>query len=229
MNLPFWHNLAISVQDLSEMCSVSGNWLCYKGKLPPSKPGPSNMICVCSEDTTRISRTLPIPSIVHFVLTDRDTRFFDWPCYVAIRSAWEKLQPEELIVHILDGIEPATAADWWQAAKQFVTAVVPFARADVPLSLNGVKITHPAFIADFRRIQILHDWGGIYMDTDALSLRNFEDLRHWKAVLGRQGGELRATVGLMMFEKNSNLLRALLDRMKRAYTGAWGVHAGWPG
>jgi hypothetical protein len=65
------------------------------------------------------------------------------------------------------------------------------------------------------------------MDTDALSLCSFDSLRSWKAVLGRQGGqELRATVGLMMFEKNSHFLDTLLERMKRAYTGAWGVHAG---
>lgn len=188
------------------------------------------MVCRCLEEDSELQvsqvTSKAIPNIVHFVLTDRDTRFFDWPCYVAIRSAWEKLKPEQLLVHVLEE-EPHTAADWWQAAKQFVTAVVPFSRKDVPLSLNGVKVTHPAFIADFRRVEILYEWGGIYMDTDALSLRNFDGLRDWKAVLGRQGGvELRATVGLMMFEKRSQLLQTLLQRMKRAYTGAWGVHAG---
>ena len=220
------------MQDLLD-CGATGSWLCYKetSKVTEQKE-PVRTVCMCSEsdgtaEITGIGPTFPIPNIVHFVLTDRDTRFFDWPCYVAIRSAWEKLQPEQLLVHVLDGIEPGTAADWWVAAKQYITAVVPFARADVPLSLNDVKISHPAFIADFRRIQILHDWGGIYMDTDALSLRSFDSLRSWKAVLGRQGGqELRATVGLMMFEKNSPLLDTLLQRMKRAYTGAWGVHAG---
>lgn len=215
------------MQDASNSCAqAQGNWLCYKETPPKS----DSVTCACSEDVQPISRKFPIPNNVHFVLTDRDTRFFDWPCYVAIRSAWEKLQPDKLLVHVLDGIEPNTSADWWHAAKSYITAVVPFPRSDVPLSLNGVKVIHPAFIADFRRIQILYDWGGIYMDTDALSLRSFDDLRGWKAVLGRQGGqELRATVGLMMFEKKSQLLLSLLDRMKRAYTGAWGVHAGSPG
>jgi len=221
------------MQDLLD-CGATGSWLCYKetSKVTEQKEPSVGTVCSCSESDetgaiTRIVPTFPIPNIVHFVLTDRDTRFFDWPCYVAIRSAWEKLQPEELLVHVLDGIEPGTAADWWLAAKQYITAVIPFARTDVPLSLNDVKISHPAFIADFRRIQILRDWGGIYMDTDALSLCSFDSLRSWKAVLGRQGGqELRATVGLMMFEKNSHFLDTLLERMKRAYTGAWGVHAG---
>ncbi|CAK9001841.1 unnamed protein product [Durusdinium trenchii] len=202
-----------------ENCGPSeNNWHCYKN---------NGIVCACELASTFSKGFNPIPNIVHFVLTDRDTRFFDWPCYVAIRSAWEKLRPEKLLVHVLDGIEPNTSAAWWQAAKRFVSDVLPFPRSEVPLSLNGVKITHPAFIADFRRIQILYSWGGIYMDTDALSLQSFDALRHWKAVLGRQGGdELRATVGLMMFEKHSVLLDTLLDRMKRAYTGAWGLHAG---
>ena len=183
--------------------------------------------CTCGSTAPSISWNVPIPNIVHLVLTDRDTRFFDWPCYAAIRSAREKLQPEKLLVHVLDGVEPSTFNDWWQAAKAFITDVVPFPRSAVPNSLNGLRLSHPAFIADFIRIKILHDWGGIYMDTDALSLRGFEELRRWRAVLARQGGEeLRATVGLMMFEKGSPLLPTLLDRMKRAYTGSWGIHAG---
>ncbi|CAE7236264.1 SLC8A2 [Symbiodinium pilosum] len=183
--------------------------------------------CTCGSTAPSISWSVPIPNIVHLVLTDRDTRFFDWPCYAAVRSAREKLQPEKLLVHVLDGVEPSTFNDWWQAAKAFISDVVPFPRSAVPNSLNGLRLSHPAFIADFIRIKILHDWGGIYMDADALSLRGFEELRRWRAVLARQGGEeLRATVGLMMFEKGSPLLPTLLDRMKRAYTGSWGIHAG---
>ena len=193
----------------------------------PSSASAGSVRCSCGSVESSTSWELPIPNVVHFVLTDRNTRFFDWPCYVAIRSAWEKLQPDKLLVHVLDGVEPGTFNDWWQAAKAFVTAVIPFPRSAVPYSLNGIRLSHPAFIADFQRIQILYAWGGIYMDTDALSLRSFEELRRWKAVLARQGGiELRATVGLMMFEKHSPLLLPLLDRMKRAYTGSWGVHAG---
>ena len=192
--------------------------------------GESSIKCECNSvgfGESGASWNLPIPNIVHFVLTDRNTRFFDWPCYAAIRSAWEKLKPDQLLVHVLDGVEPSTFDHWWQAAKAFITAVMPFPRSAVPFSLNGLRLRHPAFIADFRRIQVLYEWGGIYMDTDALSLCSFTELRRWRAVLARQGGtELRATVGLMMFEKRSPLLPPLLERMQRAYTGSWGVHAG---
>ncbi|CAJ1389791.1 unnamed protein product [Effrenium voratum] len=189
----------------------------------------SAISCECAAPTSNrhLAETFRIPNIVHFVLTDRDTRFFDWPCYAALRSAWEQLRPEKLLVHLLDGVEPSTANAWWEAARRFVTGVIPFPRSSVPLALNGVLVTHPAFIADFHRMEVLYQWGGIYMDTDAISLRGFDSLRRWRAVLARQGGrELRATVGLMIFEPRSAFLSAVLERMKRAYSGAWGVHAG---
>lgn len=64
------------------------------------------------------------------------------------------------------------------------------------------------------------------MDTDALSLKNFETLRKWRAVLGRQGGPgLKPAVGLMMFEKHSPFVLELLGRMEREYSGVWAAHA----
>ena len=188
------------------------------------------LACACERNEMNEMKEMKdmkrIPKVVHFVLTDRDTRFFDWPCYVAIRSAWEHLRPDELLVHLLDGVEPQLEASWWRAARRYITRLVPFERSAVPMALNGARLRHPAFIADFQRIQVLYDSGGIYMDTDALSLRDFDTLRSWRGVLARQGGELRATVGLMMFEKGLPFLKQLLERMKSAYTGAWGVHAG---
>eukprot|EP00929_Paragymnodinium_shiwhaense_P033673 TRINITY_DN18450_c0_g1_i12.p1 TRINITY_DN18450_c0_g1~~TRINITY_DN18450_c0_g1_i12.p1 ORF type:complete len:717 (+),score=153.94 TRINITY_DN18450_c0_g1_i12:175-2325(+) len=173
-----------------------------------------------------VQTTPPIPNIVHFVLTDRDTRFFDWTCYAAVKSAWERLRPTELMVHLLDGVEPTTANEWWLAALRYVTRVLPFDRAAVPIEINGVYLRHPAMIGDFYRMQVLYDWGGIYMDTDAMSLRSFDELRWYRAVFARQGGkELRPAVGLMMFEPRSSITARLLGKMKEAYDGVWAVHS----
>jgi hypothetical protein len=40
-----------------------------------------------------------VPRIVHIVLTDRATRFFDWTCYMAVFAANRHLKPKEIKVH----------------------------------------------------------------------------------------------------------------------------------
>ena len=68
--------------------------------------------------------------------------------------------------------------------KPLVT-VVPFSRDDVPRILNGAAVEKPAHVADFRRLQVLMQYGGIYLDTDHIPLRSFDDLRRCGAVVGR--------------------------------------------
>ena len=138
-----------------------------------------------------VSRTaadadFPIPNIVHFVLTDRDARFFDWSCYAAVKAAWFHLRPERILIHVLDGVVPKTHSGWWRrlvdegivdgdvrtpSADGVVTTssrtdrdkpvgvVVSFPRASIPISLNNVLVKHPAYIADFRRLQALYEYG----------------------------------------------------------------------
>ena len=48
--------------------------------------------------------------------------------------------------------------------KPLVT-VVPFSRDDAPRILNGAAVEKPAHVADFRRLQVLMEYGGIYLDT----------------------------------------------------------------
>ena len=68
--------------------------------------------------------------------------------------------------------------------KPLVT-VVPFSRDDVPRILNGAAVEKPSHVADFRRLQVLMQYGGIYLDTDHIPLRSFDDLRRCGAVVGR--------------------------------------------
>ena len=123
-----------------------------------------------------------IPRVVHYVLADRGARFFDWTMYVSVKASLNVLRADEVKLHLLDGAEPW--GDWFAAVRPFVT-LVPFKATH--RELNGVPVEEPAHIADFRRFEVLAEEGGIYMDTDHVPTRSYDELLHHTSVWGRQG------------------------------------------
>ena len=164
-----------------------------------------------------------IPRVVHYVLADRGARFFDWTMYVSVKAALNVLRADEVKIHLLDGAEPW--GGWFAAVRPLVT-LVPFAATH--RELNGVAVEEPAHIADFRRFEVLAEEGGIYMDTDHVPTRSYDDLLHHTSVWGRQGkNELgnQVAIGCILAEPGAKAVRDLLQRMAAAFDGGWDSHS----
>jgi hypothetical protein len=168
-----------------------------------------------------------VPRIVHVVLSDHGTRAFDWTCWVAIKAAQIHLKPTKIMVHILDNVEPWSG--WWTAVKAMPEVeVMPFFAKDIPAKLNGFKVEKPAHLSDFRRFQMLHEYGGVYIDTDHIFLRSPAALLRFKSVWGRQAlNEVghQVAIGAMFTTAKNPLFKALYEQMKKVYDGGWDTHS----
>lgn len=125
---------------------------------------------VSSSDTNRIDR---IPNLVHFVFVAADmgdiqpTSFIQ---YLAIMSAFATQEPQALIVW--STFQPWGI--WWKALAPYVH----LQRIHDPPTMWGNKtIIHPAHVSDAIRLQVLSSVGGVYLDSDVISLRSFAPLR----------------------------------------------------
>jgi hypothetical protein len=181
------------------------------------------------------NKRLRIPNIVHFIWV---SGLFEWTAYLAIESAHQHLKPDQIFVHCLDGIEPD--GPWFARVKRRVV-VRAFKRADFPQTLNGSPLTNPAHVTDFVRLQLLSNEGGIYMDTDIITLKPFDRLREHSAVFGWQapdgdsaeqgeGGEQEEGTpsvcnGLMMSASDNMLFGELYEASLEAYDGSWTAHS----
>ena len=58
------------------------------------------------EESFGATHVYRIPNIVHFVVADKSERFFDWTMYLAVRAAKDRLKPDVIYMHLIDGIEP---------------------------------------------------------------------------------------------------------------------------
>lgn len=67
-----------------------------------------------------------------------------------------------------------------------------------------------AFIADYVRLKVLHEYGGVYLDTDMELIKPFDQFLHHEFVLGYES-EGRVNFGAIVMKKGSFLGKQVLD------------------
>lgn len=160
-----------------------------------------------------------IPNEYHFIFglsADFGEKPFSLIHYLAVLSCYKVNRPSKMTFHY----EYEPKGIWWERAKPYLC----LAQVDTPVSIYGRPLKHYAHRADVLRLQILIDFGGIYLDLDVLCLRPFADLRHFAVVLGKEGN-----VGLcnavVLAKKNSSFLKRWLAFYASFDDGNWNYHS----
>lgn len=120
---------------------------------------------------------LPVPKLVHYIfLGNRDFTFF---YLLSILSSYRILKPGFIFVHT----EKIPNGKWWDHLLELVPNLVIIKTTRVTRIFDKpVKVVQHQ--ADIMRIQLLMEFGGIYMDTDELALKSFDPLRVYPITLG---------------------------------------------
>ena len=112
-------------------------------------------------------------------------------------------------------VKPYTLADLVKGtpAENFVSEEVPYARE------GRYWYSHET---DLIRLLVLYKWGGIYIDTDIITVRRFDDLP--ENVLGLED-EAILNGAVMMFKKDHPFLRRCIEKYAGSYDGtSWGAN-----
>lgn len=173
-----------------------------------------------------------IPNVFHFVFGLRDqTEPFHLMYYLCLVSCIEVNQPDEVHFHYYN--EPY--GPWWERIKSklHLRRIVPekFVK-DYAYDDQQVAAFRYAHLADFARLRILLEEGGIYADIDTLFLRPFP--RHWlnrNFILGRE----KVPAGVLQEGSLCNawiasapgaeFCRLWLDGMTQVFDGSWSNHS----
>jgi len=126
-----------------------------------------------------------IPNLVHLIPPPN----FGFIDYLAVASVAHLIKPECIYMHITIGRWPR--GWWWQAALRHFSNTteeeirIPFVtkESEEIREIFGRNISNPSHKADIIRLNALLDYGGIYLDTDAIVLKSFEHLLHEDTVL----------------------------------------------
>lgn len=128
-----------------------------------------------------------IPKIIHYCWIN--TKDKEYPALVKnCIESWKKYLPDYKII------------EWNQ--NNFDINISPFVK-------EAYETGKYAFVADYIRLYVLYNYGGIYLDTDVKVLKSFDDLLNNKAFICFEGDDAIAssTIGA---EKNNYLIECLL-------------------
>lgn len=121
-----------------------------------------------------------IPKIVHFVYGLRDPEpTLDLIHYVAIKSAHEVLKPDKIMFHY----HHIPVGENFERARHMLTL------RQVPMvtEVFDRPVNHYAHRADVVRLQVLQEYGGIYLDLDLISLKPVDHLLDREFVMAQEG------------------------------------------
>lgn len=179
-----------------------------------------------------MSRPDMIPNVFHFVFGLREqTEPFHLMYYLCLVSCLEVNRPDAVHFHYHN--EPY--GEWWERIKPRLT----LRRIEPEQFVAGYQYADPqvaafryAHLADFARLRILLDEGGIYADIDSLFLRPFP--REWLArqfILGHEKDPVNTKNGGSLCNAwiasaaGSEFCQRWLEGMSEAFDGSWSNHS----
>lgn len=202
-------------------------------------PGFQNRLSPLDESTSviEISETdtdgiKDIPNIVHYVWIVNGAPNFrlDFRAFISIYSSYLYFNPIIIYIHT-----DATPQEWEEALKsgdQFTKASlnlppIQYHLVDVPThTTKGYRLDDVRHRSDFLRVGIVLEFGGIYLDTDVIPIRDILPLRQsgFANVVGNQD-EWRINNGVLMSKKGSAMMSIFNTSQHDAFDGRWTTHS----
>lgn len=109
-----------------------------------------------------------IPKLIHLIyLKQRPLNSYNYKC---INSVIKHMSDYKIIIH--NDIEPNDSE--WEILK--TNKNVSIHKVDRIKKYKDIQINHIQYESDIIRLQILYEFGGVYLDTDIYILKNFDEL-----------------------------------------------------
>ena len=187
----------------------------------------------CSAPRTASIGHACIPNTVHYVLLKKDTKSeptFSFRQWLSLYSSVAILKADIILLHTdyedHEILVAATGGSKWTRKVLTEFPRVKINHIQAPIIANDKVITSTEHKSDFVRMDVLHKFGGIYMDWDVLALQDVTPLRKsgFAAVVGREafGG---INNGVIMAQKKSMLIAMMRCEGPKAFDGSWTAHS----
>jgi hypothetical protein len=141
-----------------------------------------------------------IPKRIFFILfpplDGKGNRIFSLLHYLAIKSAHDCNPTYE--IQLFCKYEPV--GEYWDMIKDSVDIVF----MEPPTEVFGNKIHHVAHQSDVVRLRTLKEYGGIYLDMDTITVKSFDSLLYYPAVMGFEGRRHTGICNAVIFAEPNN-------------------------
>ena len=153
-----------------------------------------------------------IPNICHFVFgfKEQDEEFL-FCYYLAVYSAYIVNKPER--INFFYHHEPH--GKWWDKLKTIPN--LELIHIPIPTHIGKKEIKKTAHKADWVRMNVLFQHGGVYLDIDTICVRPWKELLKEKVVLGTQIPIPGICNAIMMTEPHSEFFKIWLENYEAPF------------
>ena len=171
-------------------------------------------ISSCGNPTSCYGR---IPRIVHLIWY-QPRRTFLFPNAVCVLSIHKFIRPDMII--LWHDVIPN--GKWWNYIRRKINITLIYRQA--PSSIFGRPVDEPAHKADITRLEVLHAYGGIYMDTDMVILRPLKPLLHYTLTLGYATPQNLGN-GFIIAAKEAPFIKLWYSSYETFHDKIWSFHS----
>lgn len=152
---------------------------------------------------------LVVPNIVHFIWFGKEKKM-SFINYVSILSAHKIQKPDKIMLHC----NHLPVGDYWDRIWKEVPITIK--HKEPPEEIHGQKLLHMYHKGDVAKIQILQEYGGIYIDYDVIMVNSFDPLRKYDAVLGKEKPP-KFIAGIIVAKPGATFLKIWHESYKNNY------------
>ena len=146
-------------------------------------------------------------NICHFVFGMKEqTEDFLFCYYIAVYSAYVINNPDILYFYY----HYLPYGKWWDKLKLIPNIILE--KIDIPTHIGSKEIKKTAHKADWVRMNMLYDRGGIYLDIDTICIKAWKHLLKNDVVLGKEIPNNGICNAIMFSKPKSEFFKIWLDK-----------------
>ncbi|CAH1777911.1 unnamed protein product [Owenia fusiformis] len=161
-----------------------------------------------------------VPNIVHFIWfgKNREMTFIQM---VSIMSAHKIQQPDVIMFHY----DFLPSGKYWDELKR--NTPLKIIHRNQPKEIFGQSILHVYHRGDIAKLQILQEFGGIYMDYDVIMVNKMNQLRRYDMVIGLEKRPKKFNAGIILSHKDAIFLKLWYESYRNNYRAFdWNYNCG---
>ncbi|XP_005097595.2 uncharacterized protein LOC101848658 [Aplysia californica] len=187
-------------------------------KYPQSFTDDSSRECLMRYIEQHCRDEYPVPNVIHFIWFGNHT--LDFRQFLSLYSVVTITKARLIIIHG----DPLTPGKFWDALFPHALNLVHVLRA-APMYVQGRRVEKRGNQADIARIQILQEYGGVYLDTDESLLRPVDIFRAVGFAVSVEGNGSRLANGVMFARPDHEIAKIWLKNYE-SYDGKnWLSHS----
>ncbi|XP_070554338.1 uncharacterized protein [Ptychodera flava] len=149
------------------------------------------------------SDPLLVPNIVHYIwFTSEEFKFHH---FLSVKSAMAIQNAEKIVFHC----DSEPRGEWWDIVREMTGPTLEVLHRDQPSETFGKPVIDVRHRCDITKVNILLEYGGVYLDTDAIIVKNVNPLRRYECTMGLD--VLGLSNGVVMSAPKAKFMKLIYD------------------